>query len=74
MEGYERYVGQVLDNRYRIERIIGMGGMAVVFRAEDLLMRRIVAVKILKRRYCARRGFGEALHQRIEGGLHAFAS
>lgn len=48
MEGYERYVGQVLDNRYRIERIIGMGGMAVVFRAEDLLMRRIVAVKILK--------------------------
>ena len=48
MEGYERYVGQVLDNRYRIEKIIGMGGMAVVFRAEDLLMRRIVAVKILK--------------------------
>lgn len=48
MEGYERYVGQVLDNRYRIERIIGMGGMAVVFRAEDLLMRCIVAVKILK--------------------------
>ena len=48
MEGYERYVGQMLDNRYRIERIIGMGGMAVVFRAEDLLMRRIVAVKILK--------------------------
>ena len=48
MEGYERYVGQVLDNRYRIEKIIGMGGMAVVFRAEDLLMRRTVAVKILK--------------------------
>lgn len=48
MEGYERYVGAVLDNRYRIDKIIGMGGMAVVFRGEDLLMRRTVAIKILK--------------------------
>ncbi|MBQ7826768.1 MAG: protein kinase [Clostridia bacterium] len=48
MENYERYVGAVLDNRYRIEKVIGIGGMAVVFKADDLLMRRSVAVKILK--------------------------
>ncbi len=48
MENYERYVGAVLDNRYRIEKVIGIGGMAVVFKAEDMLMRRSVAVKILK--------------------------
>ena len=48
MENYERYVGAVLDNRYRIEKVIGIGGMAVVFKADDLLMRRPVAVKILK--------------------------
>ena len=48
MENYERYVGAVLDNRYRIEKVIGIGGMAVVFKAEDTLMRRNVAVKILK--------------------------
>ncbi len=33
MERHERYVGQVLDARCRIERIIGMGGMMAVFRA-----------------------------------------
>ena len=48
MEGYERYVGQTLDNRSRIDKIIGVGGMAVVFRAFDILAGRNVAVKILK--------------------------
>ena len=48
MEGYERYVGQTLDNRYRIDKILGVGGMAVVFRAFDILAGRNVAVKILK--------------------------
>lgn len=45
---YAKYVGRVFDNRYRIEQVIGIGGMAVVFKATDLLMRRLVAVKILK--------------------------
>lgn len=48
MELYEKYVGLVFDDRYRIERVIGIGGMAIVFKATDLLMRRVVAVKILK--------------------------
>ena len=48
MEVYEQYVGRVFDNRYRIEKVIGIGGMAIVFKATDLLMRRTVAVKILK--------------------------
>lgn len=47
-EIFAKYVGMVFDNRYRIERVIGIGGMAVVFKATDLLMRRTVAVKILK--------------------------
>ena len=53
MESYERYVGQVFDNRYRIERVIGVGGMAVVFKATDTLMRREVAVKILREEIAA---------------------
>ncbi len=48
MDGFEKYVGAVFDNRYKIEKIIGIGGMAVVYKAHDLLMNRIVAVKILK--------------------------
>ena len=45
---YERYIGLVFDGRYRIEKIIGIGGMAVVFKAVDLLKHRNVAVKVLK--------------------------
>jgi serine/threonine protein kinase len=37
-----------LGDRYRIERELGQGGMAVVFLAEDLKHRRRVAIKLLK--------------------------
>lgn len=45
---YEKYVGQTFGNRYRLEKIIGVGGMAVVFKAVDVEMNRHVAVKLLK--------------------------
>ncbi len=48
MDSFEKYVGQVFDKRYRIMKVIGIGGMAVVFEAMDMLMRRNVAVKMLK--------------------------
>ncbi len=48
MDQFERYVGAVFDNRYKIEKIIGIGGMAVVYKAHDLLMKRVVAVKMLR--------------------------
>ncbi|MGH7534271.1 MAG: protein kinase domain-containing protein, partial [Gemmatimonadales bacterium] len=35
-------------DRYRIERELGQGGMAVVYLAEDLKHRRQVAVKVLR--------------------------
>ena len=47
-ERFEKYVGQVFDGRYRIQKIIGIGGMAVVFEAEDFVMKRTVALKLLK--------------------------
>ena len=37
-----------LVSRYRIERELGAGGMAVVFLAEDLRHRRRVALKVLR--------------------------
>jgi len=43
---YERFAAELAD-RYRIERELGRGGMAVVFLAHDLKHSRQVAVKIL---------------------------
>ncbi len=44
----DKYTGKRLDGRYEIHEIIGIGGMAVVYRAYDRIDRRTVAVKILK--------------------------
>ena len=48
-EKYKAYVGHLLDKRYVLEHLIGVGGMAVVFRAKDLVLNNMtVAVKMLK--------------------------
>lgn len=48
MDAFDKYIGRVFDKRYKIEKVIGVGGMAIVFKAEDVLMNRTVAIKMLK--------------------------
>lgn len=48
MEQLERLVGSVLDGRYLLLAVIGSGGSSVVFRADDLLLSRPVAIKMLR--------------------------
>jgi len=43
--------GSIVDNRYRVVRRIGSGGMADVWLAEDTHLQRQVALKILHRRF-----------------------
>ena len=38
----------VVDNKYRVDAVIGRGGMGAVFRARDLRLERDVAVKIVR--------------------------
>lgn len=53
----DNYVGKRLDGRYEIREIIGVGGMAVVYKAYDNIDDRIVAIKILKEEFLANEEF-----------------
>lgn len=53
----DKYIGKRLDGRYEIREIIGIGGMAYVYKAYDNIDNRIVAVKILKEEYLANEEF-----------------
>lgn len=44
-------IGRKLDGRYEITELIGIGGMAHVYKAVDLMEDKVVAVKILKNEY-----------------------
>ncbi|MDE5576121.1 MAG: Stk1 family PASTA domain-containing Ser/Thr kinase [Oscillospiraceae bacterium] len=47
----DKNIGRKLDGRYEITELIGVGGMADVYKATDILEDRTVAVKILKNEF-----------------------
>lgn len=50
-------IGKKLDGRYELLELIGVGGMADIYRARDIQEDRIVAVKILKTEYAGSEEF-----------------
>ena len=44
----DKYIGKRLDGRYEIHELLGVGGMAYVYKAYDNIEKRCVAIKILK--------------------------
>ena len=53
----DKYLGKRLDGRYEIREIIGVGGMAVVYKAFDNVENRFVAIKILKEEFLSNQEF-----------------
>lgn len=47
----DNFIGLRLDGRYEITDLLGVGGMADVYRGRDIMENRVVAVKILKKEY-----------------------
>ncbi len=53
----DKNIGRKLDGRYEITELIGIGGMADVYKAVDLLEDKTVAVKILKNEFAGNDDF-----------------
>lgn len=53
----DKNIGKKLDGRYELIELIGVGGMADIYKAKDLTEERIVAVKILKNEFAASEDF-----------------
>lgn len=53
----DKYIGKKVDGRYEICELIGVGGMANVYKAYDVIEERIVAVKILREEYASNEEF-----------------
>ncbi len=43
----DAFIGRVIDSRYRITRLIGAGGMGVVYQVDHIIMGKIMAMKLL---------------------------
>src|SRR3954453_21853354 len=59
MTRLERYVGQILDDKYRLERLLGRGGMGAVYLATHLGTERYVALKLITPQFMRNEEFVE---------------
>jgi eukaryotic-like serine/threonine-protein kinase len=60
----------LLNNRYRLQELLGKGGMASVFRATDTMLERDVALKILKSDYTKSPAFRERFRQEAKAAAN----
>src|SRR5215213_25883 len=59
MPGLEQYVGEILDEKYRLEHQLGQGGMGAVYLATHLGTERYVALKLISPQFMRNNEFVE---------------
>ena len=62
----DKFIGTMLDNRYELLEVIGVGGTAVVYKAKCHRLNRYVAVKILKDEYASDEEFRRQFHDEAQ--------
>ena len=70
VEGEDPLIGRILDERYRIEGVLGSGGVGVVYRGRHLGLNRLVAIKVLRDGYLD----VEVLRKRFEREAQALSA
>jgi serine/threonine protein kinase len=62
----------LLNQRYQLEKSIGTGGMAIVYRARDLMLERDVAIKIMREDFSANPTFRERFRQEAKAAANLY--
>ena len=60
----------LINKRYQIEDTLGKGGMAVVYKANDLTLDRNVAIKVLRQKYSTDPAFREHFQQEAKAAAN----
>ncbi len=61
-----RLIGKIVSRRFRIEQVIGSGGMSIVYRAFDMKTHQTVAVKVLREEYEKEKEYKERIEREAE--------
>lgn len=60
----------VLNNRYRMDKQLGFGGMAIVYQGTDLMLERTIAIKVLKEDFSSSPAFQERFKQEAKAAAN----
>jgi serine/threonine-protein kinase len=60
----------ILNERYKLETRLGSGGMSMVYRAQDLMLERVVAIKVLREDYSQNVNFRSRFHQEAKAAAN----
>jgi serine/threonine-protein kinase len=66
----QKLMSEILSDRYRLDKKLGEGGMAIVFQGTDLMLERTIAIKILKEDFSS----SQAFQQRFKEEARAAAN